>query len=316
MKIEELNRSEYSNIPLYPLGDGKTENLPFFCMRYKDKNALSPLHRHSVIQINYISKGKLIHRINNNQFDLVRGNVFVIPPYIPHQLLPSPGSDFEVVEIEFDPAFVFGPEPNRYQELENGRFLFDFSYIEPFLVTECDVRPRLSLTGEAQTQVERLLDELFEELEKKQDGYLLMIKADLLKLLVILGRSFRESLLDKPEMQLFSHHRDAMMETLEYIDHNLSDPLTVESAARRALLSQSYFSYLFKALTGQTFVEYLHEKRIRQAMEMLTQTNDRVLNICYACGFNNINHFNRIFKSIVGVSPTQYRSANRKEAQN
>lgn len=36
----------------------------------------------------------------------------------------------------------------------------------------------------------------------------------------------------------------------------------------------------------------------------------------YACGFNNINHFNRIFKSIVGVSPTQYRSANREEAQN
>lgn len=51
-------------------------------------------------------------------------------------------------------------------------------------------------------------------------------------------------------------------------------------------------------------------------MEMLTQTNDRVLNICYACGFNNINHFNRVFKSIVGVSPTQYRSANREEAQN
>ncbi len=45
-------------------------------------------------------------------------------------------------------------------------------------------------------------------------------------------------------------------------------------------------------------------------------TANRVLNICYACGFNNINHFNRIFKSIVGVSPTQYRSANRKEAQN
>lgn len=45
-------------------------------------------------------------------------------------------------------------------------------------------------------------------------------------------------------------------------------------------------------------------------------TANYVLNICYACGFNNINHFNRIFKSIVGVSPTQYRSANREEAQN
>ena len=58
MKIEELDRREYADIPLYPLGDGKTENLPFSCMRYNDKSALSPLHRHSVIQINYIVYSK------------------------------------------------------------------------------------------------------------------------------------------------------------------------------------------------------------------------------------------------------------------
>ena len=314
MRMEELDRPEYAEIPIYPLGDGESSPIPFSCLRYNDHCALSPLHRHSVVQINYIARGKLLHRINDNQFDLVRGNIFVIPPYIPHQLLPSPGQVFELVEVEFEPAFVLGQEPNHFQELETGYSFLDFSYIEPFLVSECDVRPRLSLTGETQTQVERLLAELEEEYTKKQDGYLLSIKADLLKLLVILGRVFHETIKDKPEMQLFNHHRDAMLQTLKYINDNLTEPLTIESVSRHALLSQSYFSYLFKVLTGQTFVEYLHNERIKRAMELLAATEDRVLNICYACGFNNINHFNRIFKSIVGISPTQFRSSNRQNS--
>lgn len=310
MKIEELDAPEYADIPLYPLGDGEDRQLPFSCRRYDDSSALSPLHRHNVVQINYITRGKLVHRIGSNRVELVRGNIFVIPPYIPHQLLPSPGCSFELMEIEFEPGFVFGQEPNHYQEIANGASFFDFSYIEPFLVAEGDVRPRLSLTGDAQTKVELLLEEIAQEYAAQADGFLLALKADLLKLLVIVGRIFHESMKSKPEMQLFNHHRDAMLQTLQYIDAHMSEPITIENAARHALLSQSYFSYLFKVLTGQTFVEYLHGIRIKKAMTLLTDTQDRVLNISYACGFNSINHFNRTFKAIAGVSPTEYRASN------
>lgn len=315
MNFEELNDPEYKDIPLYPLGDGKSAGQPFFCCRCSDPKALSPMHRHSIIQINYISSGKLIHRISDNQFDLVKGSIFVIPPYIPHQLLPCPDSGFELVELEFEPAFVFGPEPNRYQELAAGQSFFEFSYIEPFLVSKRDIRPRLSLIGKPQIEVERLLEEILDEFAQKRDGYLLALKADLLKLLVIVGRIFHEEIKDKPEMLLFTYHRDAMLQTLRYIDEHFADPLTIEYVSRRALLSQSYFSYLFKTLTGQTFVEYLHTMRVKKAMELLATTGSRVLDICYQCGFNNINHFNRTFKSIVGVSPTQYRASTRQKAK-
>ena len=57
MRIEELDRKEYEDIPLYPLGDGQDNRLPFFAGRYSLSGNLSPLHRHSVIQINYVSRG-------------------------------------------------------------------------------------------------------------------------------------------------------------------------------------------------------------------------------------------------------------------
>ena len=157
MRIEELDRKEYEDIPLYPLGDGQDNRLPFFAGRYSLSGNLSPLHRHSVIQINYVSRGKLLHRINNSHYELVRGDIFVIPPYVPHQLIPCGNNDFEIVEIEFQPEFVFSGGINE----DSG--LFDFSYIEPFLVTECNVRPRLNLTGTSQIKVEALIEEMLEE---------------------------------------------------------------------------------------------------------------------------------------------------------
>ena len=311
MRIEELDRKEYEGIPLYPLGDGLENRLPFFVGKYSLSGNLSPLHRHSVIQINYVSRGKLLHRINNSRYELVRGDIFVIPPYVPHQLIPCGNSDFELVEIEFQPEFVFGGNG-----ITEDSALFDFSYIEPFLVTECNVRPRLNLSGTSQIKVESLIEEMLDEFGSREDGYLMAIKADLLKLLVVTGRVFHSSLQSSPEMQLFNHHRDAMAETLRFIDENFDQPITIEEAARHALLSQSYFSYLFKMLTNRTFVEYLHERRIQKAMTLLKDSGDRVLDICYSCGFNNVNHFNRVFKSTVGLSPTQYRmSCRRGEAK-
>jgi len=313
MKISDLDKHEYAHIDLYPIGDGKNFALPIFISKYTNETMiLSPLHRHEGVQINYVARGRITHQVNNAHYELVKGDIFIIPPYVPHQLIRIPGSDFEIVELEFSPEFVFGQEQNSYHAMEDGHSVFDFSYIEPFLVSECNVRPRLNLAGKAQLKTEALLDEIYDEYRSKEDSYLLAMKADLLKLLVIVGRAFHEDMKNTPEMLLFNHHRDAMLQAIKYIDEHFEEPISIEEASRCALLSQSYFSYLFKTLTNKTFVEYLHTLRIKKAMELLKTTERRVVDICYDSGFNNINHFNRTFKSIVGVSPTQYRATNRK----
>lgn len=312
MQLPELDREEYKDIPIFAMGyEGQPVNTPICICRYA--NITSMLHRHPIIQINYIVHGKLIHRINNISHTLVKGDIFVIPPYVPHQLSSLDGADFEVIELEFRPEFVFGRELDNYHTIEDGQSVFDFSYIEPFLVSECNVKPGINLSGKVQDEAETLLNSILKEYQTKKDSYLLAMKADLLKLLVIIGRAFREGLEVSPHKQFYDYHRDALTKALHYIDEHFNEPLTIEEISRLALLSQSYFSYLFKALTGQTFVEYLRNVRIKQAMEMLAKTNRRVVDICCDCGFNNVNHFNRTFKSVVGVTPTAYRLAHREE---
>ena len=313
MKISDLDREEYKDITLYKMEE-YNNHLPVYIRKVTPKMGLSPLHRHEAVQINYINRGRLWHSINNSRFELVKGDVFIIPPYIPHQLLCDDDSDYEIMELEFVPEFIFGNTSQPFTE-GNNTSVFDFSYIEPFLVSECNVRPRLNLTGEKQLIVEALLNELYDEYTIRRDSYLLALKADLLKLLVLLGRYFREETESSDAIQLFNHHRDAMMQAIDYVDQHYTEPIFIEDVARLAMLSQSYFSYLFKAITHKTFVEYLNSLRIQKAMDLLKVTNDLVVDVCFESGFKNVNHFNRTFKSMVGVSPMQYRKSNRKKKE-
>ena len=64
---------------------------------------------------------------------------------------------------------------------------------------------------------------------------------------------------------------------------------------------------MFKA-TGINFTDYLSRVRIEKAKNLLLNPNTRVSEVAYAVGFQSLTHFNRVFKKILGQSPTEYRS--------
>ena len=299
--------------------DGSRYDLPVFVRKYNDKkfNENNPrctsdvLHTHDSIQINYVRHGNLKHIVNNTVYDLIKGDIFVIPPFVPHGLAQKDDCDFEVVELEFLPEFVFGKD----RSMENIDGIFDFAYVEPFLVSECNVKPRLNLSGKLQKDVEEILKNLLDEFAERKPSFLLAMKASVLQLLVLVGRAFNDSVSDGKTRELFERHREAISEAIAYVDEHYKENITVDKISRLAMLSQSYFSYLFKSITEKTFVEYLNDLRIREAMQLLMYTGKRVIDICYETGFKNVNHFNRTFKKTVGVSPMQYRS-NFKNSQN
>lgn len=301
-----FEHNEYSGIPIYLMTDNKNGGLPIHIRRYQKPNFTSGLHCHDSIQINYIVHGSSLHSINNSSHDLVKGDIFVIPPYVPHNLTFKKDCDCEVIELEFLPEFVFGGTSS----MENIETIFDFAYIEPFLVSECDVRPRLNLTGKAQTDVEAMFSSLLSEYTERKSSFLLAMKATVLSLLVYVSRLFQEDISDSESRQLFDRHRVAISSAISYINENFTEDISIEKVSRVAMLSQSYFSYLFKNMTNKTFVEYLNELRIQEAMKLLKNTNKRVVDICFESGFKNVNHFNRTFKSYSGISPMQYRNAN------
>jgi AraC-like DNA-binding protein len=65
---------------------------------------------------------------------------------------------------------------------------------------------------------------------------------------------------------------------------------------------------MFKKATGLTFTDYLSRTRVERAKNLLLNPNVRVSEVAYDCGFISLTHFNRVFKKVVGKSPTFYRN--------
>lgn len=293
----------YKNVPLYTLDLNENSSFPFWIGKNKfSKNA--PLHQHQYIQINYISHGSGVHEVKGQQVPVSVGNVFVMPPYVPHRILPSEDSSFvHVIEIEFLPEFL----NQQFNNLSGTRDLFDFRYISLFLDEEA-IHPSLYLTNDAQKDANRIIQKLFQEYQEQLPLFEYSFKALLLELLVVLNRTFYSYNPEPTHLSNnYQHHQTIIQNVLKYIDLHFSENLRIEDMAKLSAMSQSYFCYFFKLFVGRTFTQYLIDKRIEYAKTLLSQSNLSVTQIAFDAGFNSMNHFIRTFRLYNQISPGQYR---------
>lgn len=94
-----------------------------------------------------------------------------------------------------------------------------------------------------------------------------------------------------------------------FIGEHQGESITLNQIAHVLNVSTFYFCKMFKKATGLTFTDYLARTRIEKAKNLLLNPHLRVSEIAYDCGFISLTHFNRIFKRVVGKSPTHYRMA-------
>jgi AraC-like DNA-binding protein/ligand-binding sensor protein len=94
----------------------------------------------------------------------------------------------------------------------------------------------------------------------------------------------------------------------EYVEQHKLERISLATVARAAGANVSYFCRVFKKTTGLTFTDYLTRVRLQHAKAQLLNPNRRISEIAYDVGFQSLTQFNRMFKRVLGQSPTEFRA--------
>lgn len=114
---------------------------------------------------------------------------------------------------------------------------------------------------------------------------------------------------DNPELFIIEKNPEdlnVIFSIKDYIDHNYSQPLSLESVAQHFYINKYYLSHQFKEIIGYGFKKYIQLIRINKAKILLQNTNLTVNEICSKIGYDNINYFIRLFKEKEELTPYQY----------
>ncbi len=109
---------------------------------------------------------------------------------------------------------------------------------------------------------------------------------------------------------LHSHFK--IQKALKFLDYNYIAKISLDMVAKKACMSKHHFSRVFKQVIGKGYQEYLNELRIKKAKELLQRGNLSVTEVAFSVGYADLTHFERMFKSIMNITPSQYKSPARK----
>ncbi len=149
------------------------------------------------------------------------------------------------------------------------------------------------------------LDCLFDTLKEKAPGYELITQG---LLYLILGSITKNHYYSTDSETQRNHKRIHLMkQVLELMEESYQSSLTLEQLSKAAGMSPKYFCRFFQEMTHKSPFEYLNNYRIERACCQLLSSEDTITEIAFACGFNDLSYFIKLFKRFKGITPVKYR---------
>jgi len=112
---------------------------------------------------------------------------------------------------------------------------------------------------------------------------------------------------DVPSIYKYDKYKSSVDAAVRYVEDHFSEPISLDKICKVSMVSRTYFCCLFKSYTKRTFTEYLLNKRVDKAIELLPDETKSLTEIAGEVGFNDSANFSRTFKKAVGISPRSYR---------
>lgn len=240
-----------------------------------------PLHTHEFIEIEYVVNGEGVQIINDVEYQVKRGDVVFLNIGDSHSYYSK--NNLQILNCIF--------YPNLYQSGE----------IMPISVDNNDT-PKIPnfirLPGDYIIEIENLLHKIEREFEQKSIGYQLILKNYISILLTILARCASSYAIE--------HKDNLAYAILSYLEDHYMDARLYD-VAKYFCFNSTYFSKYFKKTIGTTFSQYVSEKKIQKAIELISNTDDTIESICNKVGYADKKQFYKLFKEYTGMTPVNYR---------
>jgi len=281
---EKLRKRDYFDDPTLPLQ-----------VHIRDPQPEFPLHAHGFDELVIILRGTAIHTVDDRQFPVKSGDVFVISGAHEHQYQDMHG--LALANILFD-SNALQMSQWDVRALPGFHALFA---LEPVLRTQQKFNSRLQLAERQLNHANEIIHDLMRETEARNPGYRVMAKGLFMQLTVFLSRCYS----DKPSGESLDLLR--LGDAIAHIETCFAEKITLDDLAHKAHLSKRHFQRIFMECLGRSPIDHLLHVRVQKAAELLRHSNRTITEIAFECGFSDSNYFTRQFRQIMNLSPGQYR---------
>lgn len=244
------------------------------------------LHTHDFYELFLIEEGEIYHFINGRQDVMRKGDIYFVRPEDEHCFQRGNCKKAQFVNMAFS--------ANIFQKAEAVMNLY-FDTKQNGSSVEIHLPPRMELAIQAKMTF----------LAREKTSLSLMVRQDLVVsilldclLLLYSQQAFEESVPEWLEQACLR-----MRQNQNYLDG-------LEKFIELAGKSQEHLTRCMKKYYHVTPTEYINQIRLEQTTILLETTDDSILDIMLECGFNNVSHFNQLFKKNYGLTPSRYRALN------
>jgi len=250
---------------------------PYYVGSVRSLTAVPHIHTH--LEMIYLCRGEVTVQCDRKEYEVKEGDLFIAFPNRIHAYRAH--GEIECYISIFSPSLT-----PLLEKLIKGR-----------MPTTPTVKKE-KIPFDANTSFENILrekksDDPYEKL-RAMGGFLSLLS----RILPLL--SYEEDSADY----------DSMQRILTYCAEHFTEEITLSSVARELFLSKYYVSHLFRKRMEMSFHDFLSNLRINRACELL-QKSGSITEVALNAGFSSVRTFNRIFLSVTGKTPLQYRKENR-----
>lgn len=269
------------------------ERFPLYLRDHSHHRPNNNLHIQPGVEISITHEGVAAFLVGEDIYMQNPGSLIVVPGNIPHLVASIPDTNYRRTVICFDNR---SSDPSNLLLDSDNVIEFDFAH--------------LTLEPEIYTEFRRLVRQMQEEMNLQQSGWKQMIFSQFIAIRVLLRRTIekyqsRKSLTDsavKTSMQ-------TVEQICSYIENHLHDDLSLDRMSKQINISPEHLTRLFRKHKCLSYYQYVLLQRVMKSRELLRENPTMTLTeIAYSTGFPSSSQFSRMFKSVVRMTPSEYRT--------